>query len=163
MSLAENSKSAQYPIRVYCILTSAASYKGYVPSEQGGGPGRKLAGWSVPEDSDNGPIDPSGYGTADIICHDSATPAKVSAQVEAGSTVDLVCMVSSWMNRWRTAKEPRDSRRLSMATTGLAIRSSERSFGRLCSIKERMYLSAFVALEYSPESHLPHFSQIHLP
>lgn len=60
------------------------------------------ASYPVPEAPDTGFVSPDGYGTPDIICHDSATAAGVSVPVEAGSTVDLVCMIFFYVNRWRT-------------------------------------------------------------
>ena len=51
----------------------------------------KLAGWSIPKDSSNGPVYPSGYGTPDIICHVGAIAGAIEVTIEAGAIVELVC------------------------------------------------------------------------
>lgn len=84
-------------------LTTIVSYKGYVPSNEAGKARPKLAGWSIPQDSSNGPVYPAGYDSPDIICHVGATAPQVSVKVEAGSTVDLVCMECS-SSGWRSEK-----------------------------------------------------------
>jgi lytic cellulose monooxygenase (C1-hydroxylating) len=46
------------------------------------------AGWYA-ENLDNGFIDGTSYGNADIICHKNAIPANMSATVKAGGTIDF--------------------------------------------------------------------------
>lgn len=48
-----------------------------------------VIGWSVPEDTDNGFVEPSSYANPDIICHKGATNAQTSATVAAGGQVSL--------------------------------------------------------------------------
>lgn len=48
-----------------------------------------VVGWSSPQDSALGFIDPSSYTTPDIICHREATPGGTYATVAAGGTVEL--------------------------------------------------------------------------
>lgn len=39
--------------------------------------------------TDNGFVSPDAYSTEDIICHEGATPAALSAPVTAGSSIDV--------------------------------------------------------------------------
>lgn len=45
-------------------------------------------GWFA-ENQDNGFVEPSSFGDADIICHKNATPGKTSVAVAAGSDVTV--------------------------------------------------------------------------
>jgi hypothetical protein len=45
-------------------------------------------GWTTTV-TDNGFVAPDAFSTGDIICHRGASPAALSAPVEAGSTIDV--------------------------------------------------------------------------
>lgn len=47
----------------------------------------KVAGWSDPEDTDNGFISPSMYTGPDVICHKGATPGQAYVDAAAGDKV----------------------------------------------------------------------------
>lgn len=71
------------------IVASGTYYPGYNPAFQYRDPIPIVAGWSDPQDIDNGYISPQSYSSPDIICHLSATPGGIAAQVSAGDTVEL--------------------------------------------------------------------------
>ncbi|MCJ1479687.1 hypothetical protein MMC13_008373 [Lambiella insularis] len=48
-----------------------------------------IVGWSSPQDSTLGFVNPTSYTTPDIICHLGATPGGIYATVAAGDTVEL--------------------------------------------------------------------------
>ena len=73
---------------------SLSRYTGYHPSEAWQQPAPDLAGWSTPQNTDLGPIEPPKYAHPDIICHVGATPGKAHVTVAAGDTVTL--QWSSW-------------------------------------------------------------------
>ncbi|MCJ1462731.1 hypothetical protein MMC07_001334 [Pseudocyphellaria aurata] len=50
---------------------------------------KPIVAWKIPEDTDTGFIGPQQYAAPDIICHRNASPATVSAVVEAGDSVQL--------------------------------------------------------------------------
>ncbi|KAI4185993.1 MAG: hypothetical protein L6R41_003764, partial [Letrouitia leprolyta] len=60
----------------------------------GQSPPSDVVGWSIPQDTDLGPIEPPKYNNPDIICHVGATPAKASVTITAGSSLTLKW--SSW-------------------------------------------------------------------
>lgn len=70
-------------------LSQAYRYPGYLPQYQYLNPRPKVAGWSIPQASKNGPVLPASYNNPDIICHEAATPAAASVTVAAGSTIEL--------------------------------------------------------------------------
>ncbi|KAL8947874.1 MAG: hypothetical protein Q9222_005889 [Ikaeria aurantiellina] len=76
------------------ITVEGQQYAGYEPSKAWQQPAPDLAGWSIPEDTDLGPIEPPKYANPDIICHIGATPGKAYVTVAAGSQVNLKW--SSW-------------------------------------------------------------------
>lgn len=71
------------------LLTAPFSNTGYSPSFQFSNPPPVVAGWSIPEDLDNGFVSPEKFQNPDIICHVGATNAGTSITVAAGSTVEL--------------------------------------------------------------------------
>ncbi|KFY63798.1 hypothetical protein V496_03682 [Pseudogymnoascus sp. VKM F-4515 (FW-2607)] len=71
------------------IVVDGTLNTGYSPSFQFSNPPPVVAGWSIPEDLDNGFVDPARFQDPDIICHVGATNAGTSITVAAGSTVEL--------------------------------------------------------------------------
>ncbi|KFY55243.1 hypothetical protein V497_07131 [Pseudogymnoascus sp. VKM F-4516 (FW-969)] len=71
------------------IVVDGKLNTGYSPSFQFSNPPPVVAGWSIPEDLDNGFVDPARFQDPDIICHVGATNAGTSITVAAGSTVEL--------------------------------------------------------------------------
>ncbi|KFZ03737.1 hypothetical protein V502_10705 [Pseudogymnoascus sp. VKM F-4520 (FW-2644)] len=71
------------------IVVDGKLNTGYSPSFQFSNPPPVVAGWSIPEDLDNGFVAPAKFQDPDIICHVGATNAGTSITVAAGSTVDL--------------------------------------------------------------------------
>ncbi|CZT23880.1 related to endoglucanase IV precursor [Ramularia collo-cygni] len=71
------------------IVASGTYYFGYNPNFQYRNPIPLVAGWSAPEDIDNGFIDPTKFSSPDIICHRSATPAGIAAKISAGDVVEM--------------------------------------------------------------------------
>ncbi|KFY14502.1 hypothetical protein V491_06023, partial [Pseudogymnoascus sp. VKM F-3775] len=71
------------------IVVDGTYNTGYSPSFQYSNPPPVVAGWSIPEDLDNGFIAPEKFQDSDIICHVGATNAGTSITVAAGSTVEL--------------------------------------------------------------------------
>ncbi|KFY23671.1 hypothetical protein V493_05703 [Pseudogymnoascus sp. VKM F-4281 (FW-2241)] len=71
------------------IVVDGKLNTGYSPSFQFSNPPPVVAGWSIPEDLDNGFIDPARFQDPDIICHVGATNAGASITVAAGNTVEL--------------------------------------------------------------------------
>lgn len=69
------------------IVAGGVWYSGYSPSFQYQNPPPVVAGWSAPEDIDNGFV--SDYSDPDIICHKGATPGGAYVTVAAGDTVEL--------------------------------------------------------------------------
>lgn len=65
------------------------SYQGYLPQSGYQKSLQKIAGWSIPKDTSNGPVYPASYKTPDIICHVGAMPGAASVKVAAGHTVEL--------------------------------------------------------------------------
>jgi hypothetical protein len=69
------------------IVVDGISYEGYDPTSF---PYRKdppvVVGWATKQ-TDNGFIEPSTFGSSDIICHKSAEPAKGFATVAAGDKI----------------------------------------------------------------------------
>ncbi|KAF3056250.1 Polysaccharide monooxygenase Cel61a [Daldinia childiae] len=76
------------------IVVDGLFYQGYDPTSfpyQQKPP--TVVGWTTSQ-TDNGFVEPNSFGTADIICHKSATPAGGHAQVKAGDSISI-----SW-NTW---------------------------------------------------------------
>ncbi|RDL41926.1 Uncharacterized protein BP5553_01905 [Venustampulla echinocandica] len=71
------------------IVVGGQFNTGYSPSFQFANPPPVVAGWSIPEDLDNGFVEPSQFQNPNIICHKGATNAGTSIKVTAGSTVEL--------------------------------------------------------------------------
>ncbi|CAO1602492.1 hypothetical protein XANCAGTX0491_006102 [Xanthoria calcicola] len=71
------------------ITAGGQQYPGYDPSQAWRQPAPDLAGWSTPQNTDLGPIEPPNYAHPDIICHVGATPGKTHVTVAAGDTVTL--------------------------------------------------------------------------
>ena len=69
------------------IVAEGVWYQGYSPNFQYQNPPPTVAGWSIPEDQDNGFV--SDYTSPDIICHKGATPGGAYVKVNAGDTVEL--------------------------------------------------------------------------
>ncbi|KIX04284.1 uncharacterized protein Z518_05151 [Rhinocladiella mackenziei CBS 650.93] len=69
------------------IVAGGVWYSGYSPSFQFQNPPPVVAGWSAPEDLDNGFV--SDYTSPDIICHKGATPGGAYVTVAAGDAVEL--------------------------------------------------------------------------
>jgi hypothetical protein len=69
------------------IVADGVYYSGYSPSFAYQNPPPTVAGWSIPEDSDNGFV--SDYSSPDIVCHKGATPGGAYVTVAAGGTVEL--------------------------------------------------------------------------
>lgn len=70
-------------------LTNLDSYGGYLVDQYAytdNAP--KTVGWST-EATDLGPVSPSDYQSPDIICHKEAKPGALTANVKAGSKIDL--------------------------------------------------------------------------
>jgi cellulase len=53
----------------------------------------KTPGWYA-KNQDNGFVEPSSFGSGDVICHKEATPGKSSVAVKAGS--DMVLKWNTW-------------------------------------------------------------------
>jgi cellulase len=71
------------------IVHNGVLFEGYNPqSFPYMSPPPAVAGWSA-DQMDNGFVSPDAYGTADIICHRSATNAKAHIQVAAGDSITL--------------------------------------------------------------------------
>lgn len=71
------------------IVANGVAYRGYDSpgfSYEANPP--KVIGWTI-DQKDNGFVEPNNFGTADIICHRSATPAPGHATVKAGDTLSL--------------------------------------------------------------------------
>ncbi|OBT53090.1 hypothetical protein VE04_05425 [Pseudogymnoascus sp. 24MN13] len=71
------------------IVVDGKLNTGYSPSFQFSNPPPVVAGWSIPQDLDNGFVGPDKFQNNDIICHVGATNAGTSITVAAGSTVEL--------------------------------------------------------------------------
>ncbi|OBT94208.1 hypothetical protein VE01_06978 [Pseudogymnoascus verrucosus] len=71
------------------IVVNGKLNTGYSPSFQFSNPPPVVAGWSIPQDLDNGFVGPDKFQNNDIICHVGATNAGTSITVAAGSTVEL--------------------------------------------------------------------------
>ncbi|KAM3078133.1 hypothetical protein ACMFMG_002564 [Clarireedia jacksonii] len=71
------------------IIANSIYYQGYNPADQYTSPAPKRVGWSIPQDLDNGFVSPAKYTNSDIICHVGATPAQVTAPIQAGSKLSL--------------------------------------------------------------------------
>ncbi|OBT73677.1 hypothetical protein VF21_06221 [Pseudogymnoascus sp. 05NY08] len=71
------------------IVVDGKLNTGYSPSFQFSNPPPVVAGWSIPDDLDNGFVGPDMFQNPDIICHVGATNAGTSITVAAGSTVEL--------------------------------------------------------------------------
>ncbi|EXJ94430.1 endoglucanase [Capronia coronata CBS 617.96] len=69
------------------IVAGGVWYSGYSPLFQYQYPPPVVAGWSIPEDINNGFV--SDYTSPDIICHKGATPGGAYVSVAAGDTVEL--------------------------------------------------------------------------
>ncbi|KAI1481745.1 carbohydrate-binding module family 1 protein [Daldinia eschscholtzii] len=76
------------------IVIDGLFYQGYDPTSfpyQQNPP--TVVGWTTSQ-TDNGFVEPNSFGSPDIICHKSATPAGGHAQVKAGDSISI-----SW-NTW---------------------------------------------------------------
>ncbi|KAI9731899.1 MAG: hypothetical protein M1834_004350 [Cirrosporium novae-zelandiae] len=71
------------------IIAEGTSYSGWQFKNELATPTPKVAGWSIPEDTDMGYIDPTEYESSDIICHRGATPGQASVTVSPGASVTL--------------------------------------------------------------------------
>jgi len=69
---------------VATIIVDGTEYPGGIPS----GASDDAVGWAA-ANQDNGFVAPDAFGTADIICHKSATPVSSAATVAAGGTITL--------------------------------------------------------------------------
>jgi hypothetical protein len=69
---------------VQSVIADGVTYSGGIPY----GAPADAVGWSA-ANQDNGFVEPSSFGSADIICHKQATPAKNHAVVAAGGSVTL--------------------------------------------------------------------------
>ncbi|EXJ84836.1 endoglucanase [Capronia epimyces CBS 606.96] len=69
------------------IVAGGVWHSGYSPLFQYQHPTPVVAGWSIPEDINNGFV--SDYTSPDIICHKGATPGGDYITVAAGDTVEL--------------------------------------------------------------------------
>lgn len=70
------------------IVAGGVWYSGYSPSFQWKNPIPVVAGWSIPEDLDNG-FAKQYTNASNIVCHRGATPGGAYVKVAAGSTVEL--------------------------------------------------------------------------
>lgn len=77
------------------IVAGGQYYPGAVPSNQYQSPPPDVVGWYA-DNQDNGFVDGSSYTNTDIVCHKSATPGQVEADVVPGDTVEL---------QWSTVSE----------------------------------------------------------
>lgn len=69
------------------IVIDGVNYQGYDPTTfpyQDNPP--VVIGWTTGQ-ADNGFVEPNSFGSADIICHKSASPGGATAQVKAGSSI----------------------------------------------------------------------------
>ena len=72
------------------IVAGGTWSSGYSPSFQYASPPPSVAGWSCPEDLDNGYVAPDMYGNnSQIACHKDATVGQSQVTVAAGETVEL--------------------------------------------------------------------------
>lgn len=76
-------------MRLHDCLLCPPDYPGYDADFQYLAEQPVVAGWSTPQNLNNGFIAPSAYADPDIICHKGATNAKTSATVRAGGTVEV--------------------------------------------------------------------------
>ncbi|KAM3423274.1 AA9 family lytic polysaccharide monooxygenase [Cercospora zeina] len=70
------------------IVSGGKWYSGTDPNWFYQGSKPNTAGWYA-NNQDNGFVEPSAFGNADIICHKGATPGTNSVPVAAGDTIDL--------------------------------------------------------------------------
>ena len=85
--------------------------RGYAVSDQYSNAAPVTPGWSIPQDTDNGFVPPSSYGSGDIICHKSATNAQASIDVNGGSKLKFYW--TTWPDSHKgpsTSRAPRPSR-----------------------------------------------------
>ncbi|TDZ46962.1 Polysaccharide monooxygenase Cel61a [Colletotrichum trifolii] len=72
------------------VIVNGVAYRGWdSPAFTYSPPTSPVVGWKI-DAPDNGFVEPNNFGTADIICHKSATPAGGHVTLAAGSKIALV-------------------------------------------------------------------------